>query len=577
MVKLTQLLKEDLIKRKEYLLKEEISRNEALTDVDSIRTLVDGKRGVAFITRGGNSSQEWEAIQNMVDTSNLKTMHVKGNEFDAYIVYVQGYANDATELKNIAEKYGGYLHVEATAAETRRIGELLGYKKDEIDAYIKKWYPRNINNEALDVDWNPFEENSNTWEKYKKLCAERMASHINLDDVFNVVQLGDWGEEIELGKMTAREALNRYIEECEESFNGDIGGMFEYWQEYANTDDNVEALVEDAVYMENPDLRTLSVGDELALELRPIKNDSNGLDEALDVSWNPYEETDNLWWYEEEGDGINWDSIMDTIKAAANKVVGDTAPNRNSYFNVWYDIIKEKTDQAWENWEWGDEDDDDDGVMDACRDEVKYYIDPQSWEDLKDVLVYKMEEYSNIVADKKTLANFQKMGVLIHKMLNSKHKSSISEALDVDWNPYEAWKDKYTDNSWLRVTIGSRGAFEGAEIEEIPNIEKYLLDKKEDDYKELLKDLKKNNADEEEIEEAISYFNEFCGPFRMNKDNPSQWGYGFGEEDHELYYKILSDKYNEWVENVVAVYGVDFADQLTYDDIQQLDKLDYEF
>jgi len=158
MVKLTQLLKEDLIKRKEYLLKEEISRDEALKDTDSVRTLVDGKRGVAFITRGGNSSQEWEAIQNMVDTSNLKTMHVKGNEFDAYIVYVQGYSNVATELNNIAVKYGGYLLVEATAADTRRIGELLGYKKDEIDAYIKKWYPRNINNEALDVDWNPYEE-----------------------------------------------------------------------------------------------------------------------------------------------------------------------------------------------------------------------------------------------------------------------------------------------------------------------------------------------------------------------------------------------------------------------------------
>jgi hypothetical protein len=153
----------------------------------------------------------------------------------------------------------------------------------------------------------------------------------------------------------------------------------------------------------------------------------------------------------------------------------------------------------------------------------------------------------------------------------------LREALDVSWNPYEAWKDKYTENSWLKVTIGSRGMFEGAEIEEIPNIEKYLLDKKEHDYKELLKYLKSEDMDEEDREGEIANFNEFVGPFRMNKNNPSQWGYGLGEEDHELYYKILSKKYNEWMENIVAMHGVDFVDQLTYDDIQQLDKLDYEF
>lgn len=153
----------------------------------------------------------------------------------------------------------------------------------------------------------------------------------------------------------------------------------------------------------------------------------------------------------------------------------------------------------------------------------------------------------------------------------------LREALDVSWNPYEAWKDKYTENSWLKLEIGSRGEFEGAEIEEIPNIEEYLLDRQKSAYKELLKYLKLEDMDEEDREGQISYFKEFVGPFRMNKNNPSQWGYGLGEEDHELYYKILSDKYSEWVQNVVSVHGVNFVDQLTYDDIQQLDKLDYEF
>ena len=428
--------------------------------------------------------------------------------------------------------------------------------------------------EALDVSWNPFVENQNTWENYTKLCTERVASHINLDDTYNVVKLGGWGEEIKLGEMTAREALDRYIEMCQETFNDDIEKMFEYWEDFTSTDRSVEALADDAIHVQDPELRTLEVTDEDALELKPLKNNSNDLDEALDISWNPYEDNDNFWWYVDEGYGIDQDGIMDIIKAAANKVVGETAPNRNSYFNVWYDILDQRVTDASQNVE---DYDDDDEIYGTVRGEIEYYTDPENWDDAKDMIVYNMESMSNIVADKKTLTNFRKMGVLIHKMLSSKHKPSLSEALDVSWNPYEAWKDKYTENSWLKLEIGSRGEFEGAEIEEIPNIEEYLLDRQKSAYKELLKYLKLEDMDEEDREGQISYFKEFVGPFRMNKNNPSQWGYGLGEEDHELYYKILSSEYNGWVENIVAVYGVDFVDQLTYDDIQQLEKLDYEF
>ena len=427
--------------------------------------------------------------------------------------------------------------------------------------------------EALDVSWNPFVEDQNTWENYAKLCTERVASHINLDDTYNVVKLGGWGEEIELGEMTAREALDRYIEMCEDAFNGNIGDMFEYWEDYANTDHSVEALVDDAIHIEDPELRTLDVNEELALELKPVKNNSNDLDEALDVSWNPYEETNNLWWYEEEGDGVDWDAIMDTIKAAANKVVGDTAPNRNSYFNVWYDVLKWYADQAWENLGDDDEDMEDGEVENACRGAIKDSIDPDIWESVKDDIVYKLEDYTNIVADKKTLANFQKMGVLIHKMLSSKHKPSLSEALDVSWNPYEAWKNKYTENSWLKIKIGSRGEFENAEIEEIPNIKDHLLDRKKAAYKELLKDLKQNEYDEEDRENEIRYFNEFCGPYKMDAGNSDHWGYGIGEEDNEEYYRILSLQYSDWVANMVATYGNDFVDHISSGDVDELDSL----
>jgi hypothetical protein len=178
--------------------------------------------------------------------------------------------------------------------------------------------------EALDVSWNPFEENLNTWENFEKLCAQRMASHIELNDIFNVVELGSRGEEEEVGSLTAYEALAHYIEMCREAFDDDIEKMFEYWEGFTDTERNIEALVDDTIYMEDPALPTLGVSEESALELQPLENDSDDLDEALDVSWNPYEDTNDSWWYVEEGYGIDWDGIMEIIKAAANKVVGET-------------------------------------------------------------------------------------------------------------------------------------------------------------------------------------------------------------------------------------------------------------
>jgi hypothetical protein len=534
--------------------------------------------------------------------------------------------------------------------------------------------------EAIDVSWNPFEENLNTWEKYTKLCAQRMASHMNLDDEFNVAEVSSRGvRDEEVGEMTAREALDYYIGMCQEAFNDDIEKMFEYWEDFANIDSayDMEALVDAALYMEDPSSYILDISEDSSLELQPLKNDSGDLDEALDVSWNPYEETNDPWWYSEEGDGVNWDAIMDAIKAAANKVVGENAPNRSSYFNVWYDVLKWHAEAAWENLGDDDEDIQDNEVEDACRGAIKFTADPSNWDRTnrtKRNIIDMLDGYKNIVADKETLANLQNMGVFIHKMLSSKHKPSLSEALDVSWNPYgedqyqfkvgdkaresdgdqelckildrrpdwngviknpidkayinnsmwmyhdneidnepwylvqwlehnseknpqwypeadlgvfvptnealdvswnpfEAWKDKYTENSWLKIKLGSRGEFEDADIMEIPNIKEYLLNRKKGAYKELLNDLKRNNVDEEDREGEIAYFNEFVGPFKMDKEDSNQWGYGLGEEDHEMYYRIFSNKYSDWMANTVATYGVDFADQITNVEVDELDNL----
>ena len=119
-------------------MKEVISASEAYTDVDSVQTVVDGKRGVAFVSRIGNSSEDWDTIQDMIRDNNLKTMYVKGNPNDVYVVYARGYERDANELKDIAEKYGGYLSYKASDEDSRRIGQLLGYQESDIEDYVNR-------------------------------------------------------------------------------------------------------------------------------------------------------------------------------------------------------------------------------------------------------------------------------------------------------------------------------------------------------------------------------------------------------------------------------------------------------
>jgi hypothetical protein len=123
------------------LLLEEIDPSEAYNDMDAIQTLVDGKRDLAFIVEKSNNPSDWEKIQNIIADNGFKVMYVKGNPYNAYIAYIPGSESKANELKDIAEKHGGYLAYDATREDTKRIGELLGYTKKSIDDFITAKYP----------------------------------------------------------------------------------------------------------------------------------------------------------------------------------------------------------------------------------------------------------------------------------------------------------------------------------------------------------------------------------------------------------------------------------------------------
>ena len=126
----------------EPMVKEDISYAEATNDFDALQTVLDKKRDIAFLIKGNMNETNWLKIQEMIKEGGLKTMFVKGNEGDAYVIYRPGKEKDATELKDIAEKHGGYLKYDAPAEDTRRIGQLLSYKPNEIEDFIKKHSPK---------------------------------------------------------------------------------------------------------------------------------------------------------------------------------------------------------------------------------------------------------------------------------------------------------------------------------------------------------------------------------------------------------------------------------------------------
>jgi hypothetical protein len=116
-------------------LKEEISAEEAYDDKDSIKTVLNGKRKLGFIVLDGLDFPEKD-FWDIINKFDLGIVKVPSNPHRAYVFYVKEAENEANELKDIAEKYNGYLSHKATDEDARRIGQLLGYKAEDIEKYI---------------------------------------------------------------------------------------------------------------------------------------------------------------------------------------------------------------------------------------------------------------------------------------------------------------------------------------------------------------------------------------------------------------------------------------------------------
>lgn len=117
-----------------------IDPSEAYRDLDAFNTVLNNKRDLCFLTLRTIDKNHINYIISKVKENNLKVTQVKGNPNFAIIIYRSKAEDKAKRLKQIAEKYGGYLSYEATADETREIGYLLGYDKEKVDQYVRDRY-----------------------------------------------------------------------------------------------------------------------------------------------------------------------------------------------------------------------------------------------------------------------------------------------------------------------------------------------------------------------------------------------------------------------------------------------------
>lgn len=119
----------------ENQLHEIIKSSDVYDDVDSVKSIADGRRNVAFIGLKHISIKSRVLISKIVGENNLKVLYVGGD--DNYVVYRQGSESEANELKKIAEKYDGYLSYKATDDEERRIGQILSYDPEDTERHIR--------------------------------------------------------------------------------------------------------------------------------------------------------------------------------------------------------------------------------------------------------------------------------------------------------------------------------------------------------------------------------------------------------------------------------------------------------
>lgn len=131
MIKLFDILK---------LVKEDIDPEEATSDTGAIQTVLDGKRNMGVVSLTSNTLRMYDEREfyDFMENNGLKVLRIPKNPYKNVIFYRPEAESEAKELRDIAKKYDGYFAWYAEDDDTRRIGELLGYQKDKVEAFVQK-------------------------------------------------------------------------------------------------------------------------------------------------------------------------------------------------------------------------------------------------------------------------------------------------------------------------------------------------------------------------------------------------------------------------------------------------------
>jgi hypothetical protein len=149
------------IKLFEHFINERIKASEAYDTKNGVQTVIDGKRDLVFISTMDNpiyrpnNEKELAAMQYGLDNG-LKAIEVKGKKDGRAWVMYKNNKRAAQKLADYAESKEGYLS-DSTPAEAKYVGDLLGYDKKDIKAFIKRVYKVdesffNVINESSEIN-----------------------------------------------------------------------------------------------------------------------------------------------------------------------------------------------------------------------------------------------------------------------------------------------------------------------------------------------------------------------------------------------------------------------------------------
>lgn len=123
-------------------INEGIKPSEAYNELDSIQTILDGKRDISFIATSGDPRiDNTKAIKayNLAKENGLNIIEVENRrKGQAWVIYKDD-EDRAKLLAGFASTKGGYLN-DQTPEEARFVGNLLEYDPEEVENYIMKRY-----------------------------------------------------------------------------------------------------------------------------------------------------------------------------------------------------------------------------------------------------------------------------------------------------------------------------------------------------------------------------------------------------------------------------------------------------